>query len=116
MTIVHDDYLAKNPQAVAKFIAAVRKALEFGAKNASGSPRSFRKREHEPRRRARLRGQWEGAYMASFEPHDVASLKRLQEIAKAAGAVKKDAPDSAFVDGAVSAVEADQISRDGVNE
>jgi NitT/TauT family transport system substrate-binding protein len=41
--------------------------------------------------------QWEGAYMASFEPHDVASLKRLQEIAKAAGAVKKDPPDSAFV-------------------
>ena len=41
--------------------------------------------------------QWEGAYMASFEPHDVASLKRLQEIAKATGAVKKDAPDSAFV-------------------
>jgi len=33
VTIVHDNYLAKNPQAVAKFIAAVRKSLEFGAHN-----------------------------------------------------------------------------------
>ena len=33
VTIVHDNYLAKNPQAVARFIAAVRKGLEFGAKN-----------------------------------------------------------------------------------
>ena len=40
--------------------------------------------------------QWEGAYMASFEPSDIASLKRLHQIAKAAGVVKNDPPDSAF--------------------
>ena len=29
VTIVHSDYVAKNPEAVAKFIAAMRKALEY---------------------------------------------------------------------------------------
>jgi len=33
VTIVHSDYVAKNPEAVAKFIAATRKALEYGSKN-----------------------------------------------------------------------------------
>ncbi|MEN9782664.1 MAG: hypothetical protein RJA24_7, partial [Pseudomonadota bacterium] len=33
VTIVHDEYVAKNPEAVAKFIAAIRKTLEFGSKN-----------------------------------------------------------------------------------
>jgi hypothetical protein len=37
--------------------------------------------------------------MASFEAQEVASLKRMQEIAMGAGAVKKTAPDSAFVTG-----------------
>jgi len=40
--------------------------------------------------------QWDGAYMASFEPSDIASLKRLHQIAKAAGVVKNEPPDSAF--------------------
>jgi ABC-type nitrate/sulfonate/bicarbonate transport system substrate-binding protein len=98
VTIVHDSYLAKNPQAVARFIAAVRKALEFGAKNQPRVAEILQKSANmNPNDARAYAAQWEGAYMASFEPHDVASLKRLQEIAKAAGAVKKDPPDSAFV-------------------
>jgi sulfonate transport system substrate-binding protein len=98
VSIVHDNYLGKNPQAVARFIAAVRKGLEFGAKNKPQVAEILQKSANMSAEDARAyAAQWEGAYMASFEPHDVASLKRLQEIAKAAGAVKKDAPDSAFV-------------------
>lgn len=98
VTIVHNEYLAKHPQAVAQFIAAVRKALEFGAKNPQRVAEMLQKAANmKPDDARAYADQWEGAYMASFEPHDVASLKRLQEIAKAAGAVKKDAPDSAFV-------------------
>ena len=98
VTIVHDNYLAKNPQAVARFIAAVRKGLEFGAKNHPRVADILQKSANMNATDARAYAdQWEGAYMASFEPQDVASLKRLHEIAKAAGAVKKDPPDSAFV-------------------
>ena len=100
VTIVHDNYLAKNPQAVAKFIAAVRKGLEFGAHNKPRVAEILQKAANMNADDAKAyAAQWEGAYMASFEPHDIASLKRLQEIAKAGGAVKKDAPDSAFVAG-----------------
>ena len=100
VTIVHDNYLAKNPQAMAKFIAAVRKGLEFGAKNKPQVAEILQKAANMNADDAKAyAAQWEGAYMASFEPSDIASLKRLQEIAKAAGAVKKDAPDSAFVAG-----------------
>ncbi len=100
VSIVHDSYLGKNPQAVARFIAAVRKGLEFGAKNKPQVAEILQKSANMNAEDARAyAAQWEGAYMASFEPHDVASLKRLQEIARAAGAVKKDAPDSAFVTG-----------------
>ena len=97
VTIVHNDYLAKQPQAVAQFIAAVRKALEFGAKNPQRVAEILQKSANMKADDARAyAAQWEGAYMASFEPHDVASLKRLHQIANAAGAVKKDPPDSAF--------------------
>jgi ABC-type nitrate/sulfonate/bicarbonate transport system substrate-binding protein len=98
VTIVHDNYLAKNPAAMAKFIAAVRKGLEFGARNKPQVAEILQKAANMNVEDARAyAAQWEGAYMASLEPHDVASLKRMQEIAKAAGAVKKEAPDSAFV-------------------
>jgi NitT/TauT family transport system substrate-binding protein len=98
VTIVHDNYLAKNTQAVARFIAAVRKGLEFGARNKDRVAEILQKSANMNAEDARAyAAQWEGAYMASFEAHDVASLKRLQEIAMSAGAVKKNAPDSAFV-------------------
>jgi NitT/TauT family transport system substrate-binding protein len=97
VTIVHNDYLAKQPQAVAQFIAAVRKGLEFGAKNPQRVAEILQKTANmKPDDARAYASQWEGAYMASFEAHDVASLKRLHQIAKAAGTVKKDPPDSAF--------------------
>jgi sulfonate transport system substrate-binding protein len=98
VTIVHSDYLAKNPQAVAQFIAAVRKALEFGAKERQRVAEILQKSANMKSDDAlAYASQWEGAYMASFEDADVASLKRLHQVAKAAGAVKKDPPDNAFV-------------------
>ena len=98
VTIVHNDYLAKNPQAVAQFIAAVRKALEFGAKERQRVAEILQKSANMKSDDAlAYASQWEGAYMASFEDSDVALLKRLHQVAKAAGSVTKDPPDSAFV-------------------
>ena len=55
VTIVYNDYLAKNPEPVAKFIAATRNALQYGSKNKP--PRrgdSAKSRKHERHRCARL--------------------------------------------------------------
>ena len=43
--------------------------------------------------------QWDGAYIASFEPADIASLKRMYEIVKVAGGATKDPPESTFETG-----------------
>jgi NitT/TauT family transport system substrate-binding protein len=100
VTIVHSDYVAKNPEAVAKFIAATRKALEFGSKNKTKVAELLQKSANMKAVDAKAyASQWDGAYMASFEASDVASLKRMHEIRKAAGAAKIDPPDSAFLTG-----------------
>jgi NitT/TauT family transport system substrate-binding protein len=41
-------------------------------------------------------GEWDRAYIASFEPADIASLKRMYAIVKATGVATKDPPDSVF--------------------
>ena len=98
VTIVHSDYVAKNPEAVAKFIAATRKALEFGSKHKDKVAELLQKSANmKPDGAKAYASQWDGAYMASFEPDDVASLKRMQAIRKAMGAAKADPPDDAFL-------------------
>jgi ABC-type nitrate/sulfonate/bicarbonate transport system substrate-binding protein len=97
VTIVHSDYVAKNPEAVTKFIVATRKALEFGSRNKPKVAEILQKSANMNAKDASAyASQWDGAYMASFEPQDIASMKRLHEIVKAGGGAKKDPPDSAF--------------------
>jgi NitT/TauT family transport system substrate-binding protein len=97
VTIVYNDYLTKNPDSVAKFIAATRNALEYGSKNKQRVAEVLQKAANMNATDARAyANQWDGAYIASFEPADIASLKRMYGIVKAAGGVAKDAPDSAF--------------------
>ena len=97
VTIVYNDYLAKNADAVAKFIAATRTALQFGSKNKQQVAEILQKAANMNVTDARAyASQWDGAYIASFEPADIASLKRMYDIVKAAGGATKDAPDSAF--------------------
>lgn len=98
VTIVHSDYAAKNAEAVAKFIAAMRKTLEFGSKNKDKVAEMLQKAANmKPDDAKAYASQWDGAYMASFEAADVASLKRMQEIVKAAGTAKTDVPDTVFL-------------------
>jgi NitT/TauT family transport system substrate-binding protein len=97
VTIVYSDYLAKNPQAVAKFIAATRKAVDYGSKNKPRVAELLQKTANMNSSDARAYAdQWDGAYMATFEPQDITSLKRMHEIVKAEGGIKKDPPESAF--------------------
>jgi NitT/TauT family transport system substrate-binding protein len=97
VTIVYNDFLAKNAESVAKFIAATRNALEFGSKNKPRVADILQKAANMNATDARAyANQWDGAYIASFEPADVASLKRMYDIVKAAGGATKDAPESVF--------------------
>ncbi len=97
VTIVYNDYLAKNPEPVAKFIAATRNALQHGSKNKPQVAEILQKAANMNATDARAyANQWDGAYIASFEPADIASLKKMYDIVKAAGGATKDAPDSAF--------------------
>ena len=97
VTIAYGDYLAKNPDPVAKFIAATRNALQYGSKNKPRVAEILQKAANMNAADARAyANQWDGAYIASFEPADIASLKRMYDIVKAAGGATKDAPDSAF--------------------
>ena len=97
VTIVYNDYLAKNPEPVAKFIAATRNALQHGSKNKPQVAEILQKAANMNATDApAYANQWDGAYIASFEPADIASLKKMYDIVKAAGGATKDAPDSAF--------------------
>ena len=97
VTIVYSEYLAKNLDAAAKFIAATRNALQHGSKNKPQVAEILQKAANMTAADARAyASQWDGAYMASFEPQDIGSLKRMYEIAKAVGGASKDPPDSAF--------------------
>jgi NitT/TauT family transport system substrate-binding protein len=97
VTIVYRDYLAKNPEAVAKFIAATRNALQYGSKNKQSVAEVLQKAAIMNAADAQAyANQWDGAYIASFEPQDIASLKRMYDIVKAIGGATKDPPESAF--------------------
>jgi NitT/TauT family transport system substrate-binding protein len=95
--IVYNNYLAKNADAVAKFIAATRNALQYGSKNKDRVAEMLEKAANMRAEDAKAyAGQWDGAYIASLEPQDIASLKRMYEIVRAAGGVKNAVPDNVF--------------------
>jgi ABC-type nitrate/sulfonate/bicarbonate transport system substrate-binding protein len=97
VTIVYSAYLAKNPEPVAKFIAATRNALEYGSKNKQQVAEILQKAANMNASDARAyANQWDGAYIASFESADIASLKRMYEIVKLAGGATKDPAESVF--------------------
>ena len=97
VTIVYNDYLAKNPDAAAKFIVATRNALQYGSKNKPRVAEILQKAANMNATDSRAyANQWDSAYIATFEPQDIASLKRMYDIVKAAGGATKDPPDSAF--------------------
>jgi len=97
IAIVHNDYLAKNPDAVVKFIVGMRKALEFGSKNKKQVAEVLQKAANLPRDDALAYANlWDNIYRVTFEPQDIATMKRMNDIFKAGGTAKSDVPDSAF--------------------
>jgi ABC-type nitrate/sulfonate/bicarbonate transport system substrate-binding protein len=97
IAIVHNDYLAKNPDAVVRFIVGMRKALEFGSKNKKQVAEILQKTANLPADDAQAYANlWDNIYRVTFEPQDIATMKRMNDIFKAGGTAKADVPDSAF--------------------
>ena len=97
IAIVHNDYLAKNPDAVVRFIVGMRKALEFGSKNKKQVAEILQKAANLPADDALAYANlWDNIYRVTFEPQDIATMKRMNDIFKAGGTAKTDVPDSAF--------------------
>src|SRR5258706_9052966 len=97
IAIVHNDYLAKNPDAEVRFIVGMRKALEFGSKNKKQVAEILQKAANLPADDALAYANlWDNIYRVTFEPQDIATMKRMNDIFKAGGTAKTDVPDSAF--------------------
>jgi len=98
MGIVHSDYLAKNPEAVVKFVIGMKEATDWGAKNNERVAEILQKAANmKPDDAKAYASLWSATYVTSMEPADVAMMKKMADIFKGAGSLKKDVPDSAFV-------------------
>ena len=97
MGIVHSDYLAKNPEAVVKFVVAMKEATDWGAKNQARVAEILQKAANmKPDDAKQYASLWSVTYVTSMEPADVAMMKKMAEIFRNAGSIKGNVPDSAF--------------------
>jgi len=94
---VHSDYLAKNPEAVAKFVIGMKEATDWGGRNTARVAEILQKVANLKADDAEAYAkQWKATYITSMEPADIAMLKRMGEIFRQAGTIKNPIPDSAF--------------------
>jgi len=97
MGIVHSDYLAKNPEAVVKFVIGMKEATDWGANNNERVAEILQKAANmKPDDAKAYASLWSATYVTSMEPADVAMMKKMAEIFRAAGSIKGTVPDSAF--------------------
>jgi ABC-type nitrate/sulfonate/bicarbonate transport system substrate-binding protein len=95
--VVHSDYAAKYPDNLVKFIVGMRRAMEFGSKNKAQVAEVLQKAANMPADDAKAYANlWDNIYRVSFEPQDIATLKKMNDIFKAGGTARKDVPDSVF--------------------
>jgi NitT/TauT family transport system substrate-binding protein len=100
MGIVHADYLAKNPEAVMKFVVGMKEATDWGGRNTARVAEILQKAANlKPDNAAAYAKQWGAIYITSMEPADVLMMKKMADIFKGAGSLKKDVPDSTFATG-----------------
>ena len=97
MGIVHSDYLAKNPEAVVKFVIGMKEATDWGANNNERVAEILQKAANmKPDDAKAYASLWSATYVTSMEPADVAMMKKMAEIFRNAGSIKGNVPDSAF--------------------
>ena len=94
---IRSEYLAKNPDAVVKFIVGFKEATDWGGHNTPRVSEILQKAANMKADDANAYAkQWNAIYKASLEAEDVAMLKRMGEIFRQAGTIKNPVPDTAF--------------------
>ena len=97
---VRSDFVAQHPQVVARVIAALRDAVEWGGAHPGEVAATLQKSANLPAADARAYAvQWKNMYRVAFEPADLATLKRQHEVFAASGLIKGEFDPALFVTG-----------------
>jgi len=100
VSAIRADYLDKHPQDVAKLIAGLRSALQWGATHKSEVAAILQKSANLPANDAQAyAARWSDINRVTFEPIDLDTLKREHRIFVDGGVIKGELPDDLFVTG-----------------
>jgi ABC-type nitrate/sulfonate/bicarbonate transport system substrate-binding protein len=95
--IVHKSFSQQHPDAVVKFVRAMMKATAFGRSETDKASTMLRQTANLDAKDATSYAKlWDEIYIASMEPQDVATFKRMAQIFKAGKTLEGDVPDSLY--------------------
>ena len=101
---VRSEFVAQQPQVVARVIAGLRNTLAWGDSHREEVVGILRKSANLPEEDARIyAAQWNDMNRVAFEPADLATLKRQHEVFAAGGLIKGSLPADLFVTGPYNA-------------
>lgn len=97
---VRSHFIAEQPEVVARVIAALRDAVQWGGAHPGEVAAILQKSANLPAADARAYAeQWTNMYRVAFEPADIATLKRQHEVFASSGLIKGELDASLFVTG-----------------
>jgi len=92
------DVIARDPKMIAELIVAVKNAIAWGAAHPDQVAVILEKEANLPAKDANIyAAHWRELNDVSFEPQDIDTLKREQQIFAASGAIKGTLPADVFV-------------------
>ena len=104
VSAIRSDYLQKHPQDVAKLIAGLRTALQWGATHRNEVAAILQKSANLPADDAQAyAARWSDINRVTFEPVDLDTLKREHQIFVDGGVIKGTLPDGLFDTGPYAA-------------
>ncbi|MTW15538.1 PhnD/SsuA/transferrin family substrate-binding protein [Rhodoplanes serenus] len=97
VALVHQNFARQSPQAVTKFVKGIMAATAFGRSETEKAADILRQTANLDARDATSYVKlWDQIYIASLEPADIATLKTMAEVFRAAGTIEKPVPDTLF--------------------
>jgi hypothetical protein len=97
VTIVHKEFARAHPGAVVKFVRGMIAATKFGAAEPQKASDILRQAANLDAKDATAYARlWKEIYEATFEPADLATLKKMAEIFRDAKLIEAPVPDSLF--------------------
>ncbi|WP_416414491.1 ABC transporter substrate-binding protein [Pantoea sp. App145] len=98
---VRSELIDQHPEVVAKVIGALRDTLAWGASHPQDVSKLLQQKANLPARDANIyASRWNSMNQLTFEPTDIATLKRQHDVFVASGTVQGNVPDSLYDDAA----------------